>query len=81
MKPIQQANLKIQFTHHAREREAERLKLPLRTITIDILKNLHKARRSRRHAERFLIEGLYGNYVMTSDGFVITIMGKDLAVE
>jgi len=81
MKPIKKCPVRIRFTTHAVEREGERIRKTRREIVIDILKNLHKARKSKISNDRFLIPGLYGQYVLSSDGHVITVMPLDFIVD
>ena len=81
MKPIKKCPVRIKFTTHAIEREGERIQRTRREIVIDILKNLHKARKSRKSNDRFLIPGMFGQYVLSTDGHVITVMPLDFIVE
>ena len=80
MKPTR-TKVQIVFTDHAKERESERLSRTRREIVIDILKNLHKARKSKKDNSRYLIQGIHGQYIISTYGQVITVLGLDYIVE
>lgn len=80
MKPTT-TKVQIVFTDHAKERESERLSRTRREIVIDILKNLHKARKSKKDNTRYLIQGIHGQYIISRYGQVITVLGLDYLVE